>query len=207
MEVHENVDIQEKAVTHLIAIGSSTGGPKALQQVLSDLPKHFETPILIVQHMPAGFTKMLAQRLNMVTDCFVKEAEQGEQIKKRTVYIAPAGFHMKLEKQQTGYTISLTQLPPVNGHRPSVNVMLKSLANLDLAIVAVILTGMGNDGTEGIKMLKSKQPSAVIIAEAQETAVVYGMPKSAAATNLVDYMLPLHQIGEKVKKIASLGGN
>lgn len=193
----------------LVAIGSSTGGPRALQQVLTDLQAaaYFQTPILIVQHMPAGFTRLLAKRLDSFSQHLVKEAEDGEIIKNKTVYIAPADYHMEIVRHHAALKIVLTQSPPRKGHRPSVDVTLESLSKLKLSIIAVILTGMGNDGTEGIKALKENGTATMLIAESKETSIVFGMPKAAIATELVDFVLPLHDIGGKIKELTTgLGG-
>ncbi|WP_390353177.1 CheB methylesterase domain-containing protein [Virgibacillus halophilus] len=207
---HPGEGMRNAPVPRLIAIGSSTGGPRALQQVLTDLNAagHVETPVLIVQHMPAGFTQLLAKRLDSFSEHHVKEAENGECIRKKTIYIAPADYHMEIVKYRTELKIELTQSPPKKGHRPSVDVMLESLSKLSVSLIAVILTGMGNDGTQGIKALKENDPFIQLIAESEETSVVFGMPKSAIATNLVDFILPLHRIGGKIKEIITgLGGN
>ncbi|WP_068672379.1 chemotaxis response regulator protein-glutamate methylesterase [Oceanobacillus sp. Castelsardo] len=189
----------EKAI---VAIGSSTGGPRALAKVINDLPGNYSFPILIVQHMPAGFTKSLANRLNMNNDIYVKEAEDGEQIKSKTVYIAPGNQHMRVQKRGDTLTIQLAEDSPRNGHRPSVDVLFESLAELeDIHKIAVILTGMGSDGTQGILKLKEVNENTVVIAESEETAIIYGMPKAVINSKKVNYILPINQIGEKLQDL------
>lgn len=193
--------VPEKKRT-LIVLGTSTGGPRALQRVITSLPEDFTTPILIVQHMPKGFTKSLAKRLDSFTHLRVKEAVHGEVIQEKTVYIAPGGFHMRIVKVGTAFVISNSQDEPVNNHRPSVDALFFSAAKLDnINKIAVVLTGMGSDGSAGIKKLKEEDPDTIILSESQETSVIYGMPKAAYETNVVDQVLPLDQIGKFLGEI------
>lgn len=186
----------------IIAIGTSTGGPRALQRVLTDLPDNFTTPIVVVQHMPAGFTKSLANRLNTLTKIHIKEASHGEIIQKSTVYLAPGNFHLKVRKMGISFVIELSQEPVRNGHRPSVDVLLESLAEVsNVNKIAVILTGMGNDGAKGLKYVKKQDPSTIILAEKEESSIVYGMPKAAVKTNTVNYSVHLHQVGEMLTNL------
>ncbi len=184
----------------LIAIGTSTGGPKALQQVLTKLPEDINVPILIVQHMPAGFTKSLASRLNSLSNITVKEAEDGEVVKKGVAYIAPGGYHLKIRSIGTTLAIHLDQTPPENGHRPSVDTMLNSLANISqYSIITVIMTGMGSDGTKGLLKLKNDR-EVVAIAESEESAVVFGMPRAAINTNKIDEIVHLDNVASAIVK-------
>lgn len=185
----------------LVCIGTSTGGPRALQNVITRLPKNLETPVFVVQHMPAGFTKSLALRLDSLSECHVKEATDGEIAQKGTVYIAPGGFHMVIRELGGNLKIQLDDVtPPRNGHRPSVDVMFESISNIsDYSKVAVIMTGMGADGSQGLIELKSKG-SVTAIAESQETSIVYGMPKAAVATNLVDEVQNVDRIADTIMK-------
>ncbi|RDW18035.1 chemotaxis response regulator protein-glutamate methylesterase [Oceanobacillus chungangensis] len=186
----------------IIAIGTSTGGPRALQQVLTDLPGDFIPPILIVQHMPQGFTKSLANRLNTLTKIEVKEAVDGEIIKNNTAYIAPGNFHMKVVRVGQIIKIKLSKEALRNGHRPAVDELFDSVATLTSTNkIAVVLTGMGNDGSEGIKRLNEMDPQTIVLSEAKETAIVFGMPKAAADTKLVDHVVPLHHVGEMLVKL------
>lgn len=181
---------------HLVAIGTSTGGPRALQTVLTRLPEDFAAPVLVVQHMPPNFTRQLAERLDGLCEVRVVEAEDGMIIAAGTVYIAPGGMHMKLLRDDRGmaYRIGLGREEPRNGHRPSVDVLFESLARLtELKRHAVILTGMGSDGAKGMKLLK-ESGAASTIAEAEETCVVYGMPRAAKELGAADRIEKLHDI-------------
>lgn len=183
----------------LVAIGTSTGGPKALQSVIPMLPKDSTPPVLVVQHMPPGFTKSLAGRLNSISQVTVKEAENGEKLKDGHVYIAPGDYHLEVVVAPSGeLSIKLTKEPPASGHRPSADVMYRSISLLsDIDVVAVIMTGMGSDGANGLKELKERQ-AAFIIAQDEESCVVYGMPKSAVKLGVVDEVSPLDKITNKI---------
>lgn len=184
----------------IVAIASSTGGPKALQQVIPKLPANLNAPVLLVQHMPAGFTKSLAERLDQLSEIHVKEAEDGERIEKGWVYIAEGGKHMKLSKSGSNYRIYYTDEPHREGVKPCANYMYESLCDSDYAqICCTVLTGMGADGTEGIKNLSAKKKLHVI-AQSEETCAVYGMPKSIAATGLVNELLPLEDVAAAITK-------
>ncbi|WP_053375737.1 protein-glutamate methylesterase/protein-glutamine glutaminase [Paenibacillus sp. FJAT-27812] len=188
------------AFKHIVAIGTSTGGPRALHEVITSLPADFPAPVLIVQHMPPKFTKSLAQRLDSFSELHVVEAEQGERVTAGVVYIAPGGFHMELAKDAAGYSILLTEQPQRNGHRPSVDVLFESLATFrELKRHAVIMTGMGSDGAKGMKLLQGCGIETTI-AEAEETCVVYGMPRSAIEAGCVGHVLPLQLIASQLVK-------
>ncbi|MGI6226652.1 MAG: protein-glutamate methylesterase/protein-glutamine glutaminase [Peptococcales bacterium] len=184
----------------LILIGTSTGGPKALSKVIENLNNTIKAPILIVQHMPGGFTKSLAQRLNSLTNLIVKEGENGELIKVGHVYIAPGNFQMEVKMDKTCQLyLHIHQGPLITGHRPSVDALFNSVANLGIGgIIAVIMTGMGYDGREGLINLKKQ--GAFTIAESEETCVVYGMPKAAVEAGCIDQVVPLDKIHEAIMK-------
>ncbi|WP_059053516.1 protein-glutamate methylesterase/protein-glutamine glutaminase [Paenibacillus senegalimassiliensis] len=188
--------------TDLVAIGTSTGGPKALKAVLEKIPGDFPAPIVIVQHMPPNFTKSLAQRLNSLSELTVVEAEQGERLHSGTAYIAPGGFHLNvIPSPGGGYRIHLTEQEPRNGHRPSVDVLYESLLPLEaLKRHAVLLTGMGSDGAKVMKQLYDAGVTSTL-AESEETCVVFGMPRSAIELNCVSHVLPLHDIGPKLVQV------
>ncbi|WP_138751570.1 protein-glutamate methylesterase/protein-glutamine glutaminase [Paenibacillus sinopodophylli] len=186
------------AFKHIVAIGTSTGGPRALHEVITSLPGDFPAPVLIVQHMPPKFTKSLAQRLDSFSELHVVEAEQGERVVVGKVYIAPGAFHMELAKDASGYYIALTEQPQRNGHRPSVDVLFESLLPIrDLKRHAVIMTGMGSDGAKGMKQLVQSGVETTI-AEAEETCVVYGMPRSAVEAGCVSQIVPLQNIASQL---------
>ncbi|MDT8859006.1 chemotaxis response regulator protein-glutamate methylesterase [Alkalihalobacillus sp. MEB130] len=193
----------EKFVTKkkIVAIGTSTGGPRALKDVLTKIPANIEAPILIVQHMPAGFTASLANRLNSLSHIHVKEAQDGEILQNGTAYIAPGGFHLTAKRVGSIYAIHLHQEEARRGHRPSVDVMFESLAMFpEIETIAVIMTGMGADGTEGLMQLKKQGHYCYSIAESEESCTVFGMPKAAIQTKLVDEVVHVQQISERILK-------
>lgn len=185
----------------VIVIGTSTGGPRALQEVVTKIPASVQAPILIVQHMPAGFTKSLANRLNQLSAIQVKEAEHGDILQNGTAYIAPGGYHLKLRKVGMSFGIVLDNEEPArSGHRPSVDVMFESVSQYsDFDKVAVVMTGMGHDGAQGLKALKNSG-TVLAIAESQNTCIVYGMPKAAVETQLVDEVADVDDIAQTIMK-------
>ena len=189
----------DKARKKVVLIGTSTGGPRALQEVITKLPSNMKAPVLIVQHMPAGFTKSLAHRLNQLSAIEVKEAEDGDLLKDGHAYIAPGGFHMRIQKKGSAYYIVLNDKEaPRAGHRPAVDVLFEDNSQFnDFDKIAVIMTGMGSDGSLGLKQLK-KNGNVVAIAESASTCIVYGMPKAAVETNLVNEVVDLDQIAKTI---------
>ena len=190
-----------KTSRKIVVIGTSTGGPRALQEVITKLPKNIQAPILVVQHMPAGFTKSLASRLNQLSEVTVKEAEQGDILHSGVVYIAPGGYHMKLRKVGMSFGIVLDQNePPRSGHRPSVDVMFEDVSKYsEFDKIAVIMTGMGYDGSKGLTALK-ENGNVIAIAESPDTCIVYGMPKAAVETQLVDEVTDVDEIAQSIMK-------
>lgn len=187
----------------IVAIGTSTGGPRALQEVLPYLPQNLPASILVVQHMPPGFTKSLADRLNNISQIHVKEAEEDDVLLPGHAYIAPGDYHLKVVKIGSNYRIRLTKEDPVSGHRPSVDMMMDSLAQLQVSnVMGVIMTGMGSDGARGMKNLKNQ--NAYNIAQNEETCVVYGMPKSAVNLGCIDEIIPLQEIADKITKVVGV---
>ncbi len=184
---------------HVVAIGTSTGGPRALQAVLSGLPHDFAAPILIVQHMPPNFTKSLAIRLDTYCSLHVVEAEDGMKVSAGTVYIAPGGWHMSMKRVQTDqFIINLNKEEPRAGHRPSVEVLFESLITLkEYKRHIIIMTGMGSDGAKSMKKLKESGANTTI-AESEETCIVYGMPRAAIELGGVDYILKQQEISSKL---------
>lgn len=177
----------------VVVIGASTGGPKAIQDVLSGLPRDIPAAVLIVQHMPEGFTESFAERLNWYTSLEVREAREGEEIQTGTVLIAPGNHHMEIN----GNCVHLQDEPEVNGVRPSVDVLMKTVAtNYGENSVGVLLTGMGSDGAEGMKDIK--QSGGRTIAQDEETSVIYGMPKAAVDLRVVDKIAPLPDIARSI---------
>lgn len=194
-----NVTKWDKSNKKMVLIGTSTGGPRALQEVITKLPSNMKAPVLIVQHMPAGFTKSLAQRLNQLSAIEVKEAEDGDLLQNGYAYIAPGGYHMRIQKRGSSYYIVLNDKePPRSGHRPAVDVLFEDNSQFnDFDKIAVIMTGMGSDGSLGLKQLK-QNGNVVAIAEAASTCIVYGMPKAAVETNLVNEVVNLDQIAKTI---------
>jgi two-component system, chemotaxis family, protein-glutamate methylesterase/glutaminase len=181
-----------KTTDTIIAIGASTGGTEAVKHVLEILPPH-APPVLITQHMPERFTKTWADRMNSLCRISVKEAEDGDSVLPGHALVAPGGYHMALERSGARYTVRINQDPPVNRHRPSVDVLFASVARYAGAnAVGVILTGMGGDGAK--EMLTMKQAGAFTIAQDEASCVVFGMPKEAIKAGAVDKVLPLHDI-------------
>jgi len=187
------------AQAELLVIGSSTGGPKALQDILPALPANLPVPCLIVQHMPSTFTKPFADRLDGLCQVHVKEAEQGEPLKAGTVYIAPGGIHMTYGARGAKGCIELSQEPMSSLHRPSVDVLFMSVSDLFRGqVLAGILTGMGADGAKGMEQLKKK--GAHTLAESEESCVVYGMPRAAVERGCVDVIAPLADIAGQLRR-------
>ena len=188
----------EVAGNRIVALASSTGGPKALQSVVPRLPKNLKAPVVIVQHMPAGFTASLAERLDSLSEVRVKEAAEGDVLEAGTVYIAMGGKHLNVQTSTGKYSIHYTDQPTREGVRPCANYMYESLMDSRYdQIVCVVLTGMGADGTEGIKHLKEKKKIHVIAQEAS-TCAVYGMPRSVVNASLADQVVPLDQIAQEI---------
>lgn len=183
----------------LIAIGTSTGGPRALQEVVPLIPKDIDAGILIVQHMPPGFTKSLAERLDGMSQIQVKEAENGDIIRAGCAYLAPGDNHIKVYKQGAQYVIKLDNSEKVSGHMPSVDAMMYSIADLnERNVVGVIMTGMGADGANGLKAVKAN--NAYVIAQDEESCVVFGMPKSTIKLGVVDKVVSLSNITNEIIK-------
>lgn len=183
----------------IIAIGTSTGGPKALQSVIPQIPADINGSIVVVQHMPEGFTKSLAARLDSMSNVKVKEASNGEKLQKGYCYIAPGNYHLTV-KEDNGITIVLNQNSAVSGHRPSVDVMMESVSNIrSLKKIAVIMTGMGSDGANGIK--KIYESGGYTIAQDEESSVVFGMPKAAINNGCINKVLPLSEISKEILNI------
>lgn len=183
----------------LIALACSTGGPKALQSVIPFLPAELNAPIVLVQHMPRGFTKSMADRLNEISKVSVKEAEEGDVLQNGWVYVAPGGKHLEVARLSDGnHKVILTDKPAVNGLRPYANYMYESLTTCTYdEIVCVVLTGMGADGTQGITALDKRKPVHVICQD-EKSCVVFGMPKAAIEANLADEVVPLTEVAQSI---------
>jgi two-component system chemotaxis response regulator CheB len=193
----------KKDFSHIVAIGTSTGGPRALQNILPLLPHDINASIVVVQHMPPKFTKSLADRLNSMSNINIKEAEEGDILNRGWCYIAPGDYHMEVVKEGGSLVIRLNQEPPTMGLRPTVDILMKSVASIEeYAKTGVILTGMGSDGAKGISEMKRKD--SYTIAQDESTSVVFGMPKSSIATNNIDEILPLNKIANRIINIVGV---
>jgi two-component system chemotaxis response regulator CheB len=189
----------EHEVSYIIAIGASTGGTEVVKWFLDSIPEQFP-PILIVQHMPAGFTQSFAERLNNSSKIEVKEAEDNEPLKNGCAYIARGDRHLILNKENNNFQIILSDAEPVNRHKPSVDILFNSVAeHFTTNSVGIILTGMGTDGTEGLKNMKNS--GAYTIAQDENTSIVFGMPKSAILAGVIDNVLPIYKIPENLIKL------
>lgn len=186
-----------------IAIGSSTGGPKALFEVITHF-KNFPVPIALTQHMPATFTKILAQHIQTQTGVNAVEAENGAPLLPGQVHVAPGGYHMEFETKESGVVTKITNGPPENFCKPSVDPMLRSLLQIyGKKILCVILTGMGQDGFAGASQIV--EAGCRVVAQDEETSVVWGMPGAVALGGLCSAVLPLDQIGPYVRKAVMTG--
>ena len=181
----------------VVAIGTSTGGPPALQAVIPRLPEGLDSAILVVQHMPAGFTRSLAERLDSRSALPVREAEDGEPVRPGHVLIAPAGRHLKVRRRGGGVKVWLDDEPGSALHRPSADVLMASVAKAYGArALGIVLTGMGADGVEGLRAIRAA--GGRTLAESEETCVIYGMPKAALEAGVVDRSVPLAQIADEI---------
>lgn len=182
-----------KAIPQILAIGVSTGGPSALAELMPMIPSDFPLPIAIVQHMPPFFTHLLAERLTKLSRIAVVEAQQGTQVQPRQAIIAPGDYHMRVVRKQEKISIELNQDPQENSCRPAVDVLFRSVAETyQGAVIAVILTGMGQDGLLGVRLLKDY--GASVLAQDSQTSVVWGMPGAVVNAKLADAVLPLKDI-------------
>lgn len=185
----------------IVAIASSTGGPGALQTLMGMFPKRLGVPVVVVQHMPGGFTASLAERLDNHCKLTVKEARKGELLSPDTVYIAKGGKQLEISVNMKGFVcLNVTDDPPVNNLKPCADVMFRSLANSPYKrILCVVLTGMGSDGTEGIADLK-KHKRIRVLTQSESSCVVYGMPKAAYESGLSDAVVDLKEMANAIAK-------
>lgn len=185
-----------------VVIGASTGGPKALYTVITNLPKDLGVPVFVVQHMPEGFTKAFAERLDANSNLKVVEAEDMMNIEKNTVYIAKGGYHMLVNHDKR---IHLSLEPSIWGVRPAVDKLFFSAVKVyGAALLSVILTGMGRDGADGTAEIKNN--GGITISEDKSTCTIYGMPKAAFETGKVDLVLPLHKVSDEITRIVEREG-
>lgn len=182
-----------------VVIGASTGGPKALYEVITKLPENLGVPVLVVQHMPVGFTKAFAERLDRFSKLKVVEATQGERIQNNIVYVAPGGTHMEISNDKT---INLTMEPPMWGVRPAVDKLFISASKVyNGKLLGVVLTGMGKDGANGV--VEIKKLGGYNMSEDESTCTIYGMPKAAFETRMVDEVVPLYHVSERIVNVVT----
>ncbi len=195
-------DLVIKEQIKLVVVGSSTGGPNALQTLLTSLPEDFPAGVIISQHMPATFTGAFADRMNRFSKVQVKEAKTGDKVEPGVVLITPGGQHMYLKKYRAGVPeVRISEEPKSAIYKPSVTVMAKSVAeNYPQRTVGVMLTGMGSDGKDGFVEMK-KRNRAIIIAQDEESCVVYGMPKAVVDAGITDFVLDIKQIAPTLNRI------
>jgi two-component system, chemotaxis family, protein-glutamate methylesterase/glutaminase len=183
--------------SHVVGIGTSTGGPAALMQVFSSLPENFPSSILVVQHMPEGFTRAFAERLDQLSHLRVKEAEDMDPVMPGSAFVAPGNSHISLEEKNNRRFVRVFKGEKVSGHRPSIDVLFHSMAaTAGKDSVAVIMTGMGRDGAEGIARVRER--GGRTIAQDEATSIVYGMNRVAVEKGAVNDIVPLSEISKKI---------
>jgi len=183
----------------VVAIGTSTGGPRALQEVVPRLPPSLPACVLVVQHMPPGFTRSLAERLNTLSKLPVREAEPGDPVRDGVVYIAPGGWHMVVGGDGR---ISLEDSPPIGGLRPAADITMRSTAEVyGPNVLGVVLTGIGHDGREGARAIKAKR--GIVLAEHESTCVIYGMPRAVIEAGYADLVVPLDLVAAEIARIVA----
>jgi len=193
-----------RAPSKLVAIGISTGGPQALEFLLAQLPPDFPGAIVVVQHMPEGFTDMFARRLDELCSLRVKEAQSGDTLQAGRVLICPGSRHMKVKRLPMGDLVVLNDDPRVNGHRPSVDVLFKSVAEEFASLaIALLMTGMGDDGAQGLGAVK--QAGGITIAQSEESCVVFGMPKAAIDRGYATRVVALDTLASTLQALCGRG--
>jgi two-component system chemotaxis response regulator CheB len=192
-----------QARAHVVAIATSTGGPAALRCVLSGLPADYPLPILVVQHITPGFTAGLASWLNSACSLRVKMAQHDEPLAPHTVYLAPDELHLGTDRKAGGGTIALSNAPPIGGFRPSGSYLFESVArSYGRNALALILTGMGEDGVAGLRAVK--KTGGLVLAQDEKTSIIFGMPGAAIAAGLATFVLPLEAIAARLVALAGL---
>ncbi|MHA1149671.1 MAG: chemotaxis-specific protein-glutamate methyltransferase CheB [Promethearchaeota archaeon] len=187
-------------IPQIIVIGASIGGPRTIKLIISQLPTEFNCPILIVQHISGSFIETYAKNLKEICNFHVKVAEDGAIIQPKTIYFAPGDFHMQIDAEQVKPLIKIFKGEPINGCMPSIDVLFKSAAERYKShVLAILLTGMGNDGIDGLKVIRHN--NGIIISESEETCILYGMPRIAAENHLSDFILPSYEIPQKILEL------
>ncbi|MDR1699728.1 MAG: chemotaxis-specific protein-glutamate methyltransferase CheB [Lachnoclostridium sp.] len=200
LQTGSNIRTRSGGSDKLVFIASSTGGPKSLQEVVPIFPRNFPYPIVIIQHMPEGFTGSLAKRLDEVSPLTVQEADDGMIVQKGHVYIAKGGYQLYLQQNRSHYSFAVRRDPPRGGLRPCADIFLESLAESSFAhVVCAVLTGMGADATKGLDYLV-RYRNLSVVAQDEATSIVYGMPRAVKAAGLVDEVVPLGEIANAIIK-------
>ncbi|WP_336249050.1 chemotaxis response regulator protein-glutamate methylesterase [Stomatohabitans albus] len=203
---HSWLTVTSDGAPEIVVVGVSTGGPQALQTFVPALPADLEVPVLIVQHMPAMFTRLLAERLDAQSAVKVGEATNGQVVKPGEVWFAPGGEHMYVTRQGENIVLTTDTAPPVNECRPAVDPLFESaVENFGSRVLGVMLTGMGNDGLAGSRLIKSVD--GYVIVQDQASSVVWGMPGMVAKADLADQILPLNEIAPRVVDLLSTPRN
>ncbi len=191
------VKTRSRVPRKVVVIGSSTGGPRALTHVIPELPADIPAAILLVQHMPPGFTRSLAERLDSESEISIKEAEEGDGLNNGQALLAPGGYHMVVNKRNK---IALNQDPPVCGVRPSVDVTMESVASVyGASSLGIVLTGMGSDGTNGADSIK--KAGGKVAVEHESTCAIYGMPRNVIEAGCADIVVPLHRMADELARL------
>jgi len=188
-----------KKIQYIVSIGISTGGPDALKRILPLIPKNIPASFVIVQHMPVGFTKAFAERMNSLSEITIKEAEEGDILKPGTGFIARGDRHLVVTQKNNVFMTHLKKTEKVSGFMPSIDVLMESVAKLKRKKIGVIMTGMARDGVNGITMIK--QNKGITIAQDKKSSIVFGMNRLAIESGNVDYVLPLENIVPKILEI------
>ncbi|MEX2444643.1 MAG: chemotaxis response regulator protein-glutamate methylesterase [Alkalispirochaeta sp.] len=192
---------EKPGTLELIVIGISTGGPNALRKVFAEISEDLGVPVVVVQHMPAGFTTEFARSLNRVSPLEIKEAVEGDVLKPNRVLVAPGNYHIEVEKRSLAGIVHISQGPPVNGHRPSAGVLFQSAARYyGKHVMGVIMTGMGRDGAYEIGEIY--EAGGITIGQDEATSVVYGMPRVAQEIGYLHREVPLHEIASTISDLA-----
>ena len=193
--------MRDSGKIEIIAIGISTGGPNALREVFRDISPEVKQPILVVQHMPAGFTAEFANSLNSICPLEVKEAQDGDILKPGRILIAPGNYHIYVERKKLAVVVRLSDGPQRNGHRPSADVLFESVAAVyQNNALGVIMTGMGNDGA--VQLAEMRRQGAWTLGQDEESSVVYGMPKVAWEMGGVQKQVSLHDMAKEISALA-----
>jgi two-component system, chemotaxis family, protein-glutamate methylesterase/glutaminase len=201
--VSTRLSVRAESRIDVVAIGTSTGGPGALSELIPQLPADLPVPIVIVQHMPALFTRLLAERLNAIAPLEVREGKEGEKLQRGQVWIAPGDHHMTVARKGTDFLLGLNREPQENSCRPAVDVLFRSVAQTYGAnVLAVVLTGMGSDGTIGAAAIR--EAGGEVIVQDEESSVVWGMPGKVVAASLADRIFPLSGIAPEVVRRVSM---